>query len=104
MTLLIILGDKRYDAQWQNTLAQQAVANSQWQKEYDLAVKKAYADIAKTTATIADCVAATGLLNVTGSQKRKSSIAVAKQPALVSIPLSCRVARTRKCVMSGLPM
>lgn len=42
--------DKRYDAQWQNTLAQQAVANSQWQKEYDLAVKKAYADIAKTNA------------------------------------------------------
>jgi hypothetical protein len=42
--------DKRYDAQWQNTLAQQAIANSQWQKEYDLAVKKAYADIAKTNA------------------------------------------------------
>ena len=42
--------DKRYDAQWQNTLAQQAIANSQWQKEYDLAAKKAYADIAKTNA------------------------------------------------------
>lgn len=33
--------DERYDAQWQNTLDRQGVADSQWQMEFDLASKKA---------------------------------------------------------------
>lgn len=33
--------DKRYDAQWQNTLDRQAVADRQWQQEFNLASKKA---------------------------------------------------------------
>ena len=33
--------DERYDAQWQNTLDRQKVADSQWNMEFDLASKKA---------------------------------------------------------------
>lgn len=40
--------DKRYDEQWQNTLDRQTVADQQWLKEYNIALNKANADIAKT--------------------------------------------------------